>query len=120
MIREFVCLPEFDKNWAAAGLNDEDLREFQLFLCNNPARGTVIPGTGGLRKIRWLAKTKGKRSGIRVIYIDFVRFNKIYLLTAYTKNVKEDLSIEDRRQLKELVRLLESQLERKWLDETGK
>jgi len=42
------------------------------------------------------------------------------LLTAYNKKVQDDLSFEDRRQLKELVRLLESELERKWLDETGR
>jgi len=114
LIKEFVNMPEFEKNWIAAGLDDHDLREFQNYLCGDLSRGSVISGTGGMRKIRWILPGKGKRGGVRIIYIDFVRFEKIYLLTVYPKSEKENLSIEERRELRELVKILESQLERKW------
>jgi len=113
MIREFIILPEFEKNWVATGLNDDDLREFQLYLCRNPFRGAIIPGTGGLRKIRWKSRNKGKRAGVRTIYIDFAQFEKIYLLTAYTKNVKENLTKDEQKQMRLLVELLRKELERK-------
>jgi len=72
--REFVNMPEFEKNWRAAGLDDDDLKELQEYLFENPSSGVVIAGTGGLRKLRWKVPGKGKRGGARVIYIDFIKF----------------------------------------------
>ncbi len=51
--REFVIMPEFEKRWQEAGLNDDALKELQSYLCLHPKTGLVIPGTGGLRKLRW-------------------------------------------------------------------
>ena len=113
LMREFIILPEFDKNWSAAGLNDDDLRKFQLYLSRNLESGPVIPGTGGLRKVRWLTSKNGKRAGIRCIYIDFAYYEKIYLLTAYTKSTKEDLTETDKNQMRFLVELLKKELGRK-------
>jgi len=113
LMREFIILPEFDKNWSAAGLDDDDLRKLQLYLSRSPKSGAVIPGTDGLRKVRWLTSKKGKRTGIRCIYIDFAFYKKIYLLTAYTKSTKEDLTENDKKQMRFLVNVLKKELEGK-------
>ncbi|MDQ2087255.1 type II toxin-antitoxin system RelE/ParE family toxin [Herbivorax sp. ANBcel31] len=107
MEREFVFTNEFLKRWQAIGLSEEDLRELEIFLCSNPMSGDVIVGTGGVRKLRWQIKGQGKSSGSRVLYIDFTSFERIYMLTAYTKNEKSDLTMEQRKILYSLVKKLE-------------
>lgn len=77
MKREFIILPEFEKCWYQRGLTDEDLRELELFLCLYPESGDIIPGTGGLRKLRWRVKDRGKRGGIRTLYVDFATYENI-------------------------------------------
>ena len=83
-------------------LNDEEYQHFQLFLASQPCSGDVIPDTGGLRKVRWLAKGRGKRSGVRVIY--FYRLNKdeIRLLLIYRKGVKDNLTPGEKAVLRKL------------------
>lgn len=112
MTREFVILKEFDKSWKSFGLNDNDLRELENFLCINPDYGAIIEGTGGLRKLRWKIPGSGKSGGIRAIYIDFVFYDKIYLITAYKKNVQENLTQSQKSELKQLVKYLENELNR--------
>lgn len=85
MIREFIELPKFIDRWIEAGLTEEDLKDLEVFLCEHPDSGEMIPGAGGLRKLRYSLKNKGKRGGARVIYVDFAFYEKIYLFTAYTK-----------------------------------
>lgn len=92
MIREFIMMPEFDKMCAKIGLNDEDLKILQLEILSNPKAGAVIRGTGGLRKMRFALEGKGKSSSIRVLYVDFVIFEKVYLITTYPKSQKINLS----------------------------
>ncbi len=104
-------MPEFDKKWKSAGLSDTDLLELQTYLCKYPKSGPIIPETGGLRKLRWNTN-KGKRGGIRAIYVDFMRFEKIYLITAYTKKDKSDLTLNERHQMRNLIKMLENTLER--------
>ena len=62
-----------------------------------------MQGTGGIRKIRFAFENRGKSGSVRVIYIDFLMYEKIYLLTAYPKNEKENLSQAERNQMKTLV-----------------
>ena len=77
--------------------NDEDIRILQNFLLENPESGVVIAGTGGVRKLRWAAKNKGKSGGARVVYF-YVRSDQwIYLLYAYSKNVKTDLTSSEKK-----------------------
>jgi hypothetical protein len=97
MTREFVCTRDFDKYWNALGLNDEDLNELQNELLINPQAGKVIRNTGGARKLRVAAMGHGKSGGARVIYVDILIGEKIYLLVAYPKGKKEDLSPEDKK-----------------------
>lgn len=102
----FVELPEFTKNWHKIGLTDEDLWALEEFLGQNPDFGDVIQGTGGLRKIRWAAKGRGKRGGSRVCYVDMIRKEKVYLISVFSKNQKENLSELEKREIKELIKLL--------------
>lgn len=97
MIREFVSTSVFDRQWAELELTDEDRCELEIRLLENPESGDVIQGTNGLRKLRIPLNSKGKRSGGRVIYVDICQFEKLYLLGVYGKNIKDDLSTEEKR-----------------------
>jgi len=75
----------------------------QAHLVNRPDVGKIIPGSGGLRKLRWSAKGHGKRGGIRSIYYWFVSQDTILLLYAYPKSKRDDLTPEQLKQLRKLV-----------------
>lgn len=112
MTRLFVDLPSFRTEWKSMGLTDADLLRLQEELLANPAVGAMIRGTGGVRKMRFSFEHRGKSGSVRVIYIDFEIREKQYLLTAYPKNEKDNLSKEERNELKKLVEILESELEK--------
>lgn len=68
-----------------------------------PEAGVVIPGSGGLRKLRWAGSGRGKRGGLRVIYYYVTAEGEILLLHLYAKNEMEDLGAATIKQLKQLV-----------------
>jgi len=70
---------------------------------SNPEVGKVIPGSGGLRKLRWAAKGHGKRGGVRVIYFRWLADDKILLLDVYAKSKQEDLAADEIEKLKRKV-----------------
>ncbi len=109
MTREFVLLPEFEKEWRSLNLGDEELKSLQEELTINPTKGDLIRGTGGLRKIRVAFEGTGKSGSARVCYVDFAFYEKIYLITAYSKNKKDNLSKKERN----LIRILIQNLEQK-------
>lgn len=111
MLRSFVELPLFRSRWEDLGLTDADLLRLQAELLADPKVGEVMRGTGGVRKMRFAFEHKGKSGGVRVIYIDFEVYEKIYLLTAYAKNEKENLSKEEQNEIRKLITVLEKQLE---------
>ena len=76
--------------------------EFQQFLAQNPKAGEVIQKTGGLRKIRWTLKGKGKRGGIRIIYYHITADSHIRLLLIYKKGVKENLTEDEKKILRSI------------------
>lgn len=84
-------------------LSDEDYRQFQKFLVERPSAGKVIPGSGGLRKVRWSAKGRGRRGGARFIYYWFTEQGIILLLFIYPKNVHENLTPDQLRQLRKII-----------------
>ncbi len=110
---EFVSFDVFNKTWDDLGLSDDDLKDLQEYLIINPETGSVIQGTGGVRKIRWALKNRGKSGGIRVLYIDFIVYEKIYLLMAYSKNQKDNISDKEKKIIKQLVTDLKNELRRK-------
>lgn len=110
MTRIFVELPTFRAVWKELGLTDRDLCRLQEDLLANPKAGNVMQGTGGIPKMRFAFENRGKSGSIRVIYVDFETCGKLYLLTAYPKNVKDNLSKAERNDLKQLVEILEHEL----------
>jgi len=111
MIREFVMLPEFDRQWQKLGLGDEELKQLQETLLENPKIGTVIKGTKGLRKIRIAFEGQGKSGSGRVAYVDFTVHETIYLITAYPKSEKDNLSKAERNAIAKMIIRLEQGLE---------
>jgi hypothetical protein len=87
-------------------LDDDDYRRLQTILVVRPDAGDLIPGGGGLRKIRWGAQGRGKRGGVRVIYYWAVRQEHILMLLMYAKNERDNLTAE---QLKVLRRIIEEE-----------
>lgn len=84
-------------------VSDDDFAKFQRLLIQIPKGGKLIPGGGGIRKIRFPAKGKGKRGGARVIYYFAVFQEKIFLLDVYTKNEKADLTLPELHNLRKIV-----------------
>lgn len=111
MNRTFIEVPQFTKKWQMLGLTDEDLRALEEELLNNPKVGDVIKGTGGIRKIRipMENKGKGKRGGARVIYVDIECKEIIYFINVYTKDEKDDLTEEEKKAFKAVVKILKEE-----------
>jgi len=84
-------------------LDDEDYRELQNFLMEQPDAGDLIQGTGGLRKLRWKIAGRGKRDGIRIIYYWHVLEDQIYFFTLYAKNEISDLTAKEMKALKQIL-----------------
>ncbi len=84
--------------------SEEDIETLVAFLQSRPDAGDVIPGTSGLRKLRWALEGRGKRGGSRVIYYYHRPELEVLLLTAYAKNEQEDLSAHDKKLLAALVK----------------
>jgi len=83
---------------------DEDLRAMQNFLLATPEAGNLIRGGAGLRKLRWAAQGRGKRGGARVIYYWYVPNDHIYLIYGYVKSRSEDLTPQQVKVLRELMK----------------
>jgi mRNA-degrading endonuclease RelE of RelBE toxin-antitoxin system len=77
--------------------SEDEKMELVSFLSIHPLAGDLIPGTGGVRKLRFAASGRGKRGGARVIYYYLDADLPLYALLAYPKNAKVDLSPEEKR-----------------------
>lgn len=84
-------------------LANEEYRELQYRLIINPELGKIIPGSGGLRKIRWKGSGRGKSGGSRIIYYWYSSEETILMLLIYKKKEQDDLSPEQLRILKKIV-----------------
>ena len=113
MTRAFVERPSFRNAWKSLGLADGDFRRLQEELLADPRLGSVMQGTGGVRKMRFALENQGKSGSVRIIYVDFVIHEKLYLLTAYPKSEKDNLTKAERNELKKLVEILEAELDRR-------
>lgn len=107
MQRTFIILPEFDKRWKELGLDDSDLRRLENDILLTPEAGNIMQGTGGLRKRRFAFEGRGKSGSARVCYVDMVLKETVYLITAYAKNEKENLSKEERNNIRKLIEALQ-------------
>ncbi|MDR0875498.1 MAG: type II toxin-antitoxin system RelE/ParE family toxin [Clostridiales Family XIII bacterium] len=99
----FVMTEVFDAVWAQIGYADDELRELQNELLKNPEKGRVMQGAGGFRKMRFRLPNAGKSGGVRVIYLNLPASEIIYLLMAYPKSEKADLSPSECGELKAIA-----------------
>lgn len=95
---------------AEAIWNDDERQEFVAFIATNPKAGDIVPGTGGVRKVRWARSGGGKRGGARVIYFYHDADHPLYLLMAYAKARKEDMNPAQKRAVRELVTMLKAEM----------
>lgn len=94
----------FQKQWPLYW-TEEERGEFAAHVAENPSAGDVVPGSGGIRKVRWRRAGAGKSSGVRVIYFTRTVEEEIVLLTLYAKSTTDNLT---GAKLKEIRRVLES------------
>ena len=80
-------------------LSDEQYLKLQAALVQNPEAGQLIRGSGGIRKLRWPIPGNGKRGGLRIIYYLKTRQEVIWMLTAYPKNVADNIPAHILRQI---------------------
>ena len=90
----------------------DEIRELIDLLATSPLAGDVMPGTGGVRKLRFRTTGSGKRGGSRVIYYFLDGQTPVYALLAYAKSAKTDLTIEERRSVATLVAAIKAEMRR--------
>ena len=103
LLLELVELQSFARD-AAQLLSADAMEKLTFELATLRRLGTIIPGTGGLRKFRWGTEGKGKRGGVRVIYYYGGDHMPIFLIAMYSKSEKADLSAAEKKQAVGLVR----------------
>ena len=94
--------PVFTKRVLDA-LTDDEYRELQQFIAEHPEAGSIIPGSHGLRKLRWTMSGKGKRGGTRIIYYWLRPRDTILMLFVFRKNEQSDLTKDQLKILKAIV-----------------
>ncbi len=108
----FIQLGTFVADWRSLRLNDDDLRALEMMLLDNPDRGQVMSGTGGLRKLRFAPPSRhsGKSGGMRVGYIHLPEDGLIVFVLIFSKNEKANLTSAERVQTKTLMERLKRSL----------
>jgi len=92
------------------GLDDNNLRHLENEIIKNPKIGKVIQGTGGLRKMRYALEDTGKSGGSRVLYVDYVVYERVYLIYSYPKGVKDDITQNEKKHFKTIIKQIEKSL----------
>ncbi|HXD86346.1 MAG TPA: type II toxin-antitoxin system RelE/ParE family toxin [Urbifossiella sp.] len=107
----FIHTDSFDAAWRKLGLDDEDLARLQKELVGEPEIGSVIPGTGGLRKMRFAREGTGKSGSFRVCYASFLDHGVILLVIVYGKQHKSDITPAEKQTMARLLKEFAEQLE---------
>ena len=84
-------------------MSEAERQKMEAAIVADPGRAPLLRGTGGIRKLRWTGSGRGKRGGIRAIYFHHAGPEAIYMLTAYAKADRDDLTPADRKALSRLV-----------------
>ena len=103
---QFVEAPAFMR-FRDDYLDEDGFAELQRYLASNPEAGDMVPGAGGIRKLRWKdpRRGKGRRGGLRVIYYCFLSEQEIWLLTLYDKDEAADLTKDERDHLRRALEM---------------
>ena len=94
-------------------MSKSDRRAMEAAIVANPSGAPLIRGTGGIRKLRWAGSGRGKRGGVRTIYFHHAGPEAIYMLTAYAKADRSDLTPADRKALSRLVAAIKKEEKRR-------
>lgn len=110
----FVQLDPFPPAWERLGLDDDDLRALEVCIMVGPATPPIVPGTGGVRKLRFAPArwSRGKRGAARVYYAWFPASGTVALIYAHSKAEAETIAEGDKRTIKKLIEEIETYLER--------
>ena len=98
----FVELSVFSR-YAEDYFSDEEMADLQRYLSKNAKSGDVVPGTGGVRKLRWSRAGMGKRGGVRILYYVQDTKGRIWLLTVYAKSARENIPASTLNLLREMA-----------------
>jgi hypothetical protein len=112
----FIETGAFTKAWSDLGLNDEDdLTALQLLIMCSPKAAPVVPGTGGLRKLRFApAKWDSGTSGAaRVCYVHFEEYGIVLLVYVYDKHQKDNLTEAEKKQIRGYIGRAKKELDRR-------
>lgn len=107
MLITIAELPEYIRN-ADKLLLKSERKSIIDYLAAHPKAGELIQGTGGIRKLRWARRGRGKSGGVRVIYYFHSEVIPLYLLTLFGKGEKANLTTAERNKLADLVAILKS------------
>ncbi len=101
----FIEAHGFADDWNRLKLSDEDLSTLQIGIMANPTSAPVIPGTGGLRKLRFAPArwSKGKSGAVRVCYVYFKEFGIVLLVIAYAKSKRDDIPAAQKKSLRRFI-----------------
>jgi hypothetical protein len=94
-------------------MTDDERMLLVDYLAYNPLSGDLVPGTGGVRKLRWGLEGRGKRGGARVVYFYHDAGTPLFALTAFAKNERADLSQQDRNDFRQLTASLVEKFKRR-------
>jgi len=98
----FIELPVFTR-FADDYFTEEELADLKTARASDPAVGDVVPGTHGIRKLRWKSQGTGKRGGVRVLYYVQDAQGRIWLLTVYAKSARENIAASTLNALREIA-----------------
>ncbi|MGH8120777.1 MAG: transcriptional regulator [Gammaproteobacteria bacterium] len=99
---EFIETPAFTRI-VGHYLDDDEYGRLQKYLNDNPVSGVVVPGSGGVRKLRWRGAGRGKRGGLRLIYYLRLAREEIWMLTIYGKKVRENIPAHVLKRMREAI-----------------
>ena len=102
-IVEFIEATAFTK-YVYTYLTDDEYLGLQSFLLRYPESGKIVPGSGGVRKLRWAVAGRGKRGGVRIIYYFKKQDDEIWLLTIYSKRKTDNIPAHVLRQIAEEIK----------------
>jgi hypothetical protein len=84
-------------------LTEDERDAFAAFVAANPTAGTVVRGSGGVRKVRWAQQVRGKSGGARVIYFNRLANGEIWLLTIFAKSDRSTIPAHELKLIKEAI-----------------